>query len=74
MTDTVYRYRVGDRVIFHAPPSLTEHAGLYVVEWLLPDSGSGPSYVIKRVKGGHERVASERELGAVTSKNDAPAG
>ena len=65
LTDAAHRYRPGDRVIFHAPTSLPQFAGAYVIERLLPNSDDGPHYLIKRVKDGHERVASARELAPV---------
>jgi hypothetical protein len=66
MTDPAHRYRPGDRVVFHAPLSLREFAGAYVVERSLPNSVDGPTYLIRRVKDGHERVAPERELAPIT--------
>jgi hypothetical protein len=62
MTDPPHRYRVGDRVIYHAPTSLPQFAGAYLIERLLPNSEDGPHYLIRRVKNGHERVTLEREL------------
>ena len=61
------RYRPGDRVIYHAPTSLPQFAGVYLVDRVLPNSDDGLSYLIKRVKDGHERAASERELAPVTA-------
>jgi hypothetical protein len=52
-------------VVFHPPPSLSHFAGAYVIERLLPISDTGPNYLIKRVKDGHERSASERELAPI---------
>lgn len=65
MTNVVHRYQAGERVVFHAPTSLGQFAGAYLIERLLPSSDSGPTYLIKRVKDGHERVAAERELSPV---------
>jgi len=65
MTDPAHRYCPGDRVLFHAPLALQEFAGAYVIERALPNSPDGLTYLIKRVKDGHERVAHERELAPV---------
>jgi hypothetical protein len=62
LTDASHRFRVGERVIFHSAATLPQFSGAYVVERLLPDSGAGLTYHIKRAKDGHTRAASEREL------------
>ena len=67
MTEPPHRYRAGDRGVFHAPLSLRVFAGAYEVERPLPNSVDGPTYLIRRVRDGHERVAYERELAPVTA-------
>ena len=67
MTEPPHRYRPGDRVIFHAPASLSQFVGAYVIERPLPNSVDGPTYLIRRVRDGHERVAYERELAPITA-------
>jgi hypothetical protein len=62
MTAAVHRYRLGDRVVFNSPATLPQFAGAYLVERLLPISEAGPSYLIRRLKDGHGRAASEHEL------------
>jgi hypothetical protein len=66
LTDVTHKYRPGDRVVFHPPPTLPNFAGAYVVERLLPISDNGPNYHIKRVKDEYERAASEHELTPAT--------
>lgn len=58
--------------MFHAPPSLPQFAGAYLIERLLPNSADGPTYLIKRAKDGHERVAAKRELAPVSAVKPAP--
>ncbi len=62
VTSPTHRYSVGDQVIFHPPPTLPEFAGAYSIERLLPLSGAGPSYLIRRLKDGHVRSVVEQEL------------
>ena len=44
MSEPPHRYRPGDRVIFHAPASLSQFVGAYVIERPLPNSVDGPTY------------------------------
>jgi hypothetical protein len=60
-----YRYRVGDRVLFHPHPSLSRFAGAYLIERHLPVGDSGPTYLVKRGKDGHRRTVSEAELAPI---------
>jgi hypothetical protein len=60
-----YRYRVGDRVLFHPHPSLSQFAGAYLIERQLPVGDLGPTYLVKRGKDGHLRTVSEGELAPI---------
>lgn len=56
-----HKYRVGERVIFHAPRR-SIGPSLFTVLRLLPPDGQEFTYRIKSTDEGVERVAKEREL------------
>jgi hypothetical protein len=65
VTGARHRYSVGEGVEFHPSPILEkEFAGSYSVERLLPlsDTGQVPTYQIKSLKDGHQRIAAEHDL------------
>ena len=65
MTGASHRYAIGEHVVFHPSPILEKKfGGFYSVERLLPlsDTGEVPTYQIKSLKDGHQRIAAEHDL------------
>jgi hypothetical protein len=69
VTGATHRYAVGEHVEFHPPSPILEKefAGSYSVERLLPlsDTGQVPTYKIKSLKDGHQRIAAEDDLSPI---------
>lgn len=56
-----HKFKVGERVVFHAPRR-SIGPSIFTVLRLLPIEGQGPTYRIKSDEEGFERVAKEGEL------------
>lgn len=65
---TSHKFKVGQRVVFHAPRSLAP--GIFTVLRILPANERAQTYRIKSLPQNVERVAEEGEL---TSLHEDPA-
>jgi hypothetical protein len=68
VTGVSHRFGVGEHVVFNPSPMLPRgFAGSYSVERLLPlsDTGDVPTYQIKSLKDGHQRIAAEHDLSPI---------
>jgi hypothetical protein len=72
LTDAVYRYSAGERVVYQPSEPSPHFAGPYLVEQRLPVTGTEARYKIKSIRDGHERVVAERELAPVTPSEPTP--
>jgi hypothetical protein len=65
VTGASHRYGVGEQVEFHPSPILEKKfGGSYSVERLLPlsDTGEVPTYQIRSLRDGHQRIVTEHDL------------
>ncbi len=62
MTDTVYKFQIGQTVDLIAATFRSAASGSYQVIGLRPVDGGGPQYRIKSKNEAHERVVAEIDL------------
>jgi hypothetical protein len=68
VTGARHRYSVGEGVEFHPSPILEKKfGGFHSVERLLPlsDTGEVPTYQIRSLRDGHQRIVAEHDLSPI---------